>query len=110
MTGRFNRFVVQISGGMVLFFNRRTELADGWWWGSDADPLQHGPFASRKLALADALPGCDGFKVVTWNSASLSQDDGELAPTGHIVVIDTAGRLFVRSGEIPTRSGWSPVH
>jgi hypothetical protein len=94
-----NRFVVEVRGGVILFLNRTTEVNDGWWWGSDADPLQHGPFKTSDAALADASRDIGRFKLVRWNMAALKRDDPELRPTGHVVVVDTAGRLLVKTGE-----------
>jgi hypothetical protein len=30
MSKKPNRFVVEVQGGIVLFFNRATEVKDGW--------------------------------------------------------------------------------
>jgi hypothetical protein len=106
-TKLLNRFVVQVRSGVVLFFNRAAAVDDGWWWGTDADPLQHGPFASSQAALADARRDDDRFKVVRSDDASIKRDEPELRPTGHIVIIDTAGRLLVKTGEDPP-PGWWP--
>jgi hypothetical protein len=94
-----NRFIVEVRGGITLFLNRKAEVGDGWWWGSDADPLQHGPFKTSDAALADASRDMRKFKVVRWDMAALTHDDLELRPTGHIVFIDTGGRLVVKNGE-----------
>jgi len=103
-----NRFIVEVCGGLVLFFNRATKVDDGWWWGSDADPLQQGPFASSREAVADAGRSMGKFKLVRWDVAALKRNDRELRPTGHIIVIDTDGRLFVKTGERPAHEGWTP--
>jgi len=58
-------------------------------------------------ALADACRDDDRFKVMRWDAAEMQRDEHELHPTGHIVVIDTAGRLWVRTGEDPPE-GWRP--
>src|SRR5262245_20258846 len=108
MPKQLNRFIVEVRGGVVLFFNRMTEVSDGWWWGSDADALQHGPFASSQEAVADAGRNTGKFKLVCWNKAALKRDDRELRPTGHIVLVDTDGRLLVKTGERPAREGWTP--
>jgi len=106
---KLNRFVVEVQNGTVLFLNRATPAADGWWWGSDADPLQRGPFASSEEAVVDARRDLDGgFKLVRWDSAELQGEDRPLPPRGHIVVVDTGGRLWVRTGERPVRDGWAP--
>ena len=102
-----NRFILEVRAGVVLFFNCTTEVADGWWWGSDADPLQHGPFASSQEALADACRDDDRFEVMHWDAAEMQRDEHELRPTGHIVVIDTVGRLWIKTGEDPPE-GWRP--
>jgi hypothetical protein len=109
MSKKPNRFVVEVQGGIVLFFNRATEVADGWWWGSDADPLQQGPFASSEEAVADARPDGDKLELVTWSHRN-NWGENELRPTGHVVLIDTRGRLLVRTGERPAREDWKPRH
>jgi hypothetical protein len=98
-----NRFVVEVRGGIALFFNRVVEVDDGWWWGSDTDSLQHGPFASAQEAITDAGRDMGKFKLVRWDAAvlKLKRDDRKLRPTGHIVLIDTNGDLWIRSGEPP---------
>ena len=106
MSKKPNRFVVQVRNGVVLFFNRTTEVEDGWWWGSDADPLQQGPFASSHEAVANARRDDKRFKLVCWDRAALARDDRELRPTGHVVLIDTSGRLWAKTGEHPAREGW----
>jgi hypothetical protein len=58
-----NRTIVEVRGGAVLFFNCRTKVDDGWWWGNDGAPLQHGPFASSDEARWPTL-------VATWESSS----------------------------------------
>lgn len=108
MPKQLNRFIIEVCGGVVLFFNRMTEVDDGWWWGSDADPLQHGPFASSEAAVADASHDMGKFKLVRWDDAELKGPGRPLRPAGHIVLIDTAGRLFVKTGERPAREGWTP--
>jgi hypothetical protein len=110
MNKRPNRFIVEVRGGIVLFFNRVTELADGWWWGSDADPLQQGPFASSQAAVADACRGDERFKLVRWDRAALARDDRALRPTGHVVLIDTGGTLWAKTGERPARESWKTRH
>ena len=108
MPKQLNRFVVEVHGGVVLFFNRMTEAGDGWWWGSDADSVQHGPFASSQEAVTDASRDMGRFKLVRWDRAALKRDDRPLRPRGHIVLIDTDGRLLVKTGERPAREDWSP--
>ena len=100
-----NRFVVEVLDG--VFFNRVAGMADGWWWGSEEEPLQHGPFASSQEALADAQCDAESFKLVIWNHANGWGED-ELSPTGHLIVIDTNGRLLVKAGEHPVRANWKP--
>jgi hypothetical protein len=103
-----NRIIVEVRGGIVLFFNRMTEVGDGWWWGPDTNPLQQGPFASSEEALADARRGAEDLKLVRWDDAAIKNDEPDPPPTGHIVLIDTGGRLLVKTGERPAREGWSP--
>jgi hypothetical protein len=81
---------------------------DGWWWGSDDNPLQVGPFASSEEALADARRGAERFKLVRWNEAELRRPDRPLPPRGHIIVIDTSGKLWARTGERFARADWKP--
>jgi len=107
MPKQLNRFIVEVCGGVVLFFNRMTEVDDGWWWGSDADPLQHGPFANSDEAVADARHDGEELELVTWSHRNNWGED-ELRPAGHIVLINTDGRLLVRTGERPAREGWTP--
>src|SRR5262245_36559601 len=104
---KLNRFVLEVQNGTVLFFNRATTAADGWWWGSDADPVQHGPFASSQEAVADARRDGDELELVTWSHHNNWGED-ELRPTGHVVLIDTRGRLLVRTRERPARDDWKP--
>jgi hypothetical protein len=107
---QLNRFVVEVRGGVVLFFNRTTELDDGWWWGFNARPLQHGPFASSDEAVADASREMGRFKLVRWDDATIwRKNHEELRPTGHIVVIDTNGALFVKTGERPACEATKPT-
>jgi hypothetical protein len=106
---RSNRFVVEVRAGVALFFNRLADVEDGWWWGSDADPLQVGPFESCELALADARRGAENFKVFRWDAAGLGEPDRPFRPHGHVVVIDTDGRLWVKPGERPARDNWKPA-
>src|SRR5262245_28538073 len=91
-----NRFVVEVQGGVVLFFNQATTAADGLWWGSDEDPLQHGPFASSEEALASACRGVENFKLERWDKAELRDGPDHYDPYGHIIVVDTGGRLWVK--------------
>jgi len=107
MTGP-NRFIAEVRGGVELFFNRGTDVADGWWWGSDEDPWQRGPFASSEEALADARRGAEQFKLVRWDDAELKRPGKRpLPPCGHIVIGDTGGKLWVKTGERPARAGSS---
>jgi len=108
MFKQLNRFVVEVRGGVMLFFNRTTEASDGWWWGSDADPLQHGPFPSSQEAVADAGRNMGKFKLVRWDRTALKRDDRPLRPRGHIVLVDTNGQLLVKTGERPAREDWTP--
>jgi hypothetical protein len=100
-----NRFILEVRGGIVLYLNRTAGVADGWWWGADTDALQHGPFASSQEALADARRDDACFRIVHWDKAVIKRDEPELRPTGHIVVVDTAGTLWVRTGE-EAPEGW----
>jgi hypothetical protein len=50
------------------------------------------------------------FKLVRWDDAAIRRDDRELRPTGHVVLIDTGGRLLVKTGEHLAREGWKPRH
>jgi len=103
---QLNRFVVEVRGGVLLFFNCTTELDDGWWWGFNASPPQHGPFANSDEAVADASCEMGRFKLVRWDDATIRRKNHEeLRPTGHIVVIDTDGALFVKTGERPACEG-----
>jgi hypothetical protein len=108
MTKQPNRFIVEVRDGIVPFFNRTTDVAHGWWWGSDAGPLQRRPFASADEALVDARRGAERFKLVCWDAAELRRPDRPLPPRGRIVVIDTGGKLLVKSDERPARGGWTP--
>jgi hypothetical protein len=103
---RLNRFVGEVRGGVALFFNLAIDAGDGWWWGSDADLFQVGPFESLEQALADASRDMGEFKVVRWDAAELQQPDRPLPPRGHIVVVDTGSKLWVKTGELPP-AGWS---
>jgi len=107
MTKLPNRFVIEVRHGVALFFNRPANVEDGWWWGDDADPFQWGPFESWLEALADACHGGAQFKLVRWNRAELWGPDRPLPPTGYVVVVDTGGKLWVKSGE-SVRPGWTP--
>jgi len=102
-----NRFIVEVRDGVALFFNHTPGVEDGWWWGDDDDPWQFGPFASADEALADARRGAEPFRIVRWDAAELAGPDRPLPPRGHIVVIDTFGKLWVRTGE-PAPGGWTP--
>jgi hypothetical protein len=102
--------VAEVRNGVELFFNRTTHAADGWWWGSDEDPLQVGPFARAAEALEDARRGAERFKIVTWDETELRDGPDHFPATGHIIVIDTGGRLWTKTGERPARGDWKPKH
>jgi hypothetical protein len=107
-----SRSILEVRLGVVLFFNRTTELQDGWWWSSDANPftesLQHGPFATSGEAVADASCGMGKFKLVRYNTAAIRSKPYPPS-TGHSIVIDTGGRLLVKTGERPAREGFAPL-
>jgi hypothetical protein len=114
MTGtEANRFVLEVRAGVILYLNETIDADDGWWWGLDEDPLLEGPFASSADALADARRGGE-FKVLHMDDKlSLTDENGlkleHFSRDGHVVVIDTKGRLLVRTGERPATDVWSPV-
>ena len=101
-----NRFVLEVRRGVILYLNETADVDDGWWWGSDTDALQNGPFASSADALADARQGGE-FKVMHMNHKKFVELD-DLPADGHVIVVDTAGALLVRTGERPATAGWSP--
>jgi hypothetical protein len=101
-----NRFVIEVRNGMVLFLNQTTDADDGWWWGSDEDPLLEGPFASSTDAVVDARRGSK-FKV-TYVDKEFIATTQELPANGHVVVFDTKGMLLVKTGERPPTDEWSP--
>jgi hypothetical protein len=107
MKRRPNRFIVEVRGGVFLFLNRMTGGADGWWWGSDAEPVQVGPFVSSEEALADASRDMGQFEVRRWDWAELRAPDRPLPSHGCIIVIDTGGNLWCKHGESPP-AGWEP--
>jgi hypothetical protein len=49
------------------------------------------------------------FKLVRLDNAVIRSNKPYPPSTGHIVVIDTGGRLLVKTGERPAREGWSPM-
>jgi hypothetical protein len=139
---RANRYIAEVRGGLALFFNCTIDVEDGWWWGSDEDPWQWGPFASCEEALADARRGAERFKLVRWHAAErklvetdleeadveallqghvspatrtaaakalrkLRRPDRPLPPRGHLIVIDTGGKVVVKTGERRARGSRS---
>ena len=91
---RVNRYVGEVCGGLALFFNCTVEVEDGWWWGSDEAPWQWGPFASCEEALANARRGAERFKLVRWDAAELRRPDRPLPPRGHLIIVDTGGKVW----------------
>jgi hypothetical protein len=106
---KLSRSILEVRLGVVLFFNRTTELKDGWWWSADAGPLQHGPFATSDEAVADASRDMGKFKLVRYNTAAIRSGQPYPPSTGHIIVVDTGGRLLVMTGERPAREGFAPL-
>jgi hypothetical protein len=96
-----NRVEAEVRNGVALVLNEATGQEDGWWWGSDSDALIWGPFESLELALADARRGAEDFKLVTWTLANDWAGDDDLPATRHVIVVDTDGKLIVKTGERP---------
>jgi hypothetical protein len=104
-----SRSILEVRRGVILFSNRTTELEDGWWWGSDAGagPSCHGPFATSDEAVADASRDMGKFKLIRLDA--IRSNEPYPPSTGHIIVIDTGGRLLVKTGERPAREGFAPL-
>jgi hypothetical protein len=93
-------FVHEIRDGIELFFNRSTTLPDGWWWGPDDKPFLHGPFVSSQAAVDDAIAKIKPpVKVWTMTKANLDDDPPSFDGTW-LTVIDTGGKIWVRTGEV----------
>jgi hypothetical protein len=51
------KWIFEVRGGVILIFGERTELADGWWFSTNSDPV--GPFATDQEALDAADEASD---------------------------------------------------
>jgi hypothetical protein len=97
-----NLYVLEIRAGIILYFNARTPVADGWWWGTD-DTFVRGPFMSYQSAVPDVRRHHDKeLNLIVWdkNNFALAKDP---SPSGNLIVVNTEGRLWVRCGEILTQ-------
>jgi hypothetical protein len=102
-----NLYVLEIRAGVILYLNERTPTKDGWWWGTD-DEFVRGPFANYELAVADARLHHDTeLDLLVWDKNNFGEQ-GEPSPAGNLIVINTEGRLWVRSSEPPV-AGWSQI-
>jgi len=95
----------------ILYLNERSSVEDGWYWGTD-DKFVQGPFASYELALADARRHCSQeLKLLILNAKNILDDAiKDPPPSGHIIVVDTNGRLWTRREEVPASDGWTRGH
>jgi hypothetical protein len=103
-----NMYVLEIRDGIELFFNRRTVERDGWYWGPDNEPMLHGPYQSSEAAAEDARTTSERpVKVVTVTSA---YDELGLDEEVGIIIVDTGGRVWVKTGEAPCDPHLRPVN
>jgi hypothetical protein len=103
--------VLEVRHGIILYLNERSSVEDGWHWGTD-DEFVSGPFESYELALADARRHCSQeLKLLVLNKQNILDDATEdPPPSGHIIVVDTAGHLWTRREEAPASDGWTRGH
>jgi hypothetical protein len=51
------KWIFEVRNGVLLIFGERTDLADGWWFSTNSDPI--GPFATDQEALDAADEASD---------------------------------------------------
>jgi hypothetical protein len=99
-----NLWVLEVRRGVILYHNQPSRARDGWHWGPDGHPFAGGPFASYDLAVADARRAVGhimDFRLLVLDGVA------EIPAGGHIIVINTRGRLWIKTGEKPARGGWT---
>jgi hypothetical protein len=89
-----NLYVSEVRGGIILFFNQETEVADGWWWGTTDEVFVAGPFESSELAVEDARRHSDKpLNLIRWTEDNFLTAD-KPSPSGNLIVIDTGGYIW----------------
>jgi hypothetical protein len=51
------KWVFEVRGGIILIFGERIDLADGWWFTTNAEPF--GPFETDEAAIDAAAEASD---------------------------------------------------
>lgn len=76
------KWIFEVRGGVLLVFGERTDLADGWWFSTNDEPV--GPFATGQAAFdaaADASDEAAELKIVESPTPALPvTDPGEIVP------------------------------
>ena len=106
-----NLWVLEVRNATILYLNEHISIPDGWYWGPD-NKFTAGPFESYELAVADARQHSRRkLKLLVFNKKNFDDPATKDPPaSGYIVVIDTAGHLWVRRTEAPASDGWTRGH
>ena len=76
------KWIFEVRGGVLLVFGERTDLADGWWFSTNDEPV--GPFTTGQAAFdaaADASDEAAELKIVESPTPALPvTDPGEIVP------------------------------
>jgi hypothetical protein len=93
-----NLYVLEVRRGIILYLNQRTDVRDGWWWGTD-EQFVAGPFESFELATAAARRHADRpLELIVLTADNFDAADG-LTPSGNLIVVDTDGAIWALAGE-----------
>jgi hypothetical protein len=98
-----NLYVLEVRRGIILYLNQRTDVHDGWWWGTD-EQFVGGPFESSELAAEDARRHADKpLNLILLNVNNFATAE-EPSPSGNLIVVDTNGCLWMSGREAGPRS------